>query len=443
MSSNPPKVSIFRRLYEAVIRRGGVTVGESGVTSTVYPDVNFQTCIDLLLGDPDVSASIEFIAYVPVGNGFETTMNEDYKEKTKIKDANGHETELSAKEVVDQKCKEFGYDELLQEFAQDIVGVGNSWVWKGNSAKFEKCVRILPYWVQKVDFKDGKISELILQSPQDIPSKIDGRELVWLSYNHSGKDRLGIGILQGLLTSYTSGGETRPPFATIKAKVQKAMMDQIEQFSSYGEMWIFEGLPKSDLPTVANEVRGLKKPKRITSTYKGNIVRSIPERMRGLDFYVDTLWNSFYLSLKTPYPKLVLGGSFTEASANAAIGVAEMRTAALRRYLKRVSETEFFDKWVEEAGLDPKQAQVRLHWRLLRLPDMSVLMSILAKLNELGTLQNSEIRQILIDMGLPIKKAEIASPPSQAQTSTPLTPSAQQPQISAEKKHQATPRNIP
>lgn len=434
MSIEEPKPKSFlTKIKEAVFKRGSVVFPEQAAQSTVYPEPNFQNMTNLFLGDPDVAASIEFISAVGVGGGFETTMNEKYTQKSDGK---------TAKEIVDDKCQEFGFDELIQEIAQDIIGWGNNFVWKGNSVKFEKCVRILPYWVQKVDFKDFKIQALHLQEAQDLPSEIDGKELVWLPFNRSGKDRLGVGLLQGLLTSYGTGGEIRPPFAQIKARVQAAMADQIENFSSYNEVWVFKGIPDAKVPEYNTKVQQMKKGRRITTNVEAEIVRSIPERMRGLDFYVETLFNSFYLGLKTPYAKLVLGGTFTEAAANAALVVGGFSTARLQRLLKRHIESEFFNKWVEEAGLDSKQAQIRLHWRLLRMPDMSVLMSLLTKLNELGTLKSPEIRKILIDMGLPIEKAEAvpAEPAAKPTVTAETPPLPQQPAISAEKKHEMTPR---
>jgi len=419
--------SILTRFKEAIVgRHGSVAFPEGNKQEQVYPEPDFQSMTQLLLGDPDVAASIEFIAYVAVGNGFETTMNPEYKELSGGK---------TAKEIVDQKCKDFGFDELMPEMAVDVIGFGNSFIWKGNAAKFKTCTRILPYYVQKAVFEKGKLSQLFMRSVWG-SANIGGAELVWLSSNHVGLDYLGVGVLQGLLTSY----QGRPCFAKIKATVQKAMADQIENFSAYCEAWVFEGVPDKDVATYNTKVQTLKKGGRITTNRPASIVRSIPERMRGLDFYVETLWNTFYLAVKTPYPKLVLGGSFTEASANAAIAIGESRTTALRRYLKRVSETQFFDKWVEEAGLDPVQAQVKLHWRLLRMPDMSVLMSVLTKLVELGTLKAPEMRNILIDMGLPLTNEQVVPEAPSTAAATKVNPAPDQPQLSAEKKHEVTPR---
>lgn len=421
---------MFKALFEAIFKRGKVEFSEQGSSEvTIYPDVNFQNACELLLGDPDIAAAIDFIVSVAAGRGFETSMNSNYTTKTS--------DDKTAKEVVDLKCKIFNFDSLVQEIAEDIVAYGNSFIWKGNSVKFERCIRILPYWVYRVDFSDSKIKTLHLLNPQDVPNKIDGNEVIWLHTSAIGKDRLGIGILQGLLTPYAG----RPPFAHIKAKVQKAMAEQIENFSAYNEVWVFEGLADKDVSTYNARIQQMKKGKRITTNKPAQIIRSIPERMRGLDFYVETLWNSFFLGLKTPYPKLVVGGTFTEAAANSAIRVGDVRINLLRRYLKREIETQFFDVWVAEEGLDPVEAQVRLHWRLMRMPDVNVLLSSLTKLTELGTIKTSEMRKILRDMGLPIEDVEEkVKPQNTIRITAEMHPHPEQPEISALKKYEKTPR---
>jgi len=67
-----------------------------------------------------------------------------------------------------------------------------------------------------------------------------------------------------------------------------------------------------------------------------------------------------------------------------------------------------------------------------------VLMSILAKLVEIGALKSSEIRRVLIDMGLPLTMEEVVAQPITKPSK--LSPVPEQPQLSAEKKHEVTPR---
>jgi len=250
--------SLWTKLKEAIVPKRGTVIFPEGQRSTdVYPEPNFQDMTNLLLGVADVAASIGFIDDVATGNGFEVTMNPAYTAKAKVKVNGKDEVEMSAKEVVDYKCKLYGFDELAQEIGYDVIGFGNVFVHKGNKEKFTKCQRILPYYVQKVNFAEGKVKSLQLGSEGKTVfgvGEIDGSELVWLSYNHFGKDPLGVGILQALLTSY--GG--RLPLAKIIALTEKAMADQIRKFSSYNEMLVLEGVPDADVPTYNAKYQTMK-----------------------------------------------------------------------------------------------------------------------------------------------------------------------------------------
>jgi len=54
------------------------------------------------------------------------------------------------------------------------------------------------------------------------------------------------------------------------------------------------------------------------------------------------LINQFYLGLQTPLPKLFTTPGFTQASATAALELAERKVLALQRFLKRIVEKEIF-----------------------------------------------------------------------------------------------------
>jgi hypothetical protein len=345
-------------------------------------------------------------------------------------------------------CDEYDFDELMEEIADDIVGYGDTFIFKGNKEKFEQCNRILPSQIMSVDTEmeeDGvsaKLKTLHLKGNVDV----SGDQVVWLSYNHVGEDFLGFGVLKALLIKYSAGGMTRPPFAVIKAKIQKSMMDQIEQFGSYNEMWVLPKIPDSQVPVYNARIQQMKKGQRLTTNAEGaQVVQSIPERMRGLDFYAQILWDSFYLGLGSAYPKLILGGgSFTEASANVATSISGLLNISLQRFLKGAFEKEFFNKWLTEAGLDPVKARVRMYWKKLQMPDMSVLMSVLTKFVELQTITNPEMRKVFIEMGLPFdikppKEVPILSPGGKTPATEQQT-NPKQPEVSALKKHEMTPK---
>jgi len=376
----------------------------------VSPEVSFKTMTSVYLGDLAARASIDFFADQIAGSGFYTTMNEGYAEQSEGK---------TAKEVVDEFCEEHGLDEVLQESARYLVGWGNVFWWVGNPKKIE-FLRLVPLEVIKdngVKFGDhGQIERLELEWKRE-PSQIPGDELIHLPYNVLTAKPLGIGLLQSLCTPLDIGdGEQREPFYRIKGKVQSGMAETIYTFGAPNELWSFPGLSREKLQEYLAQIktiprRGARFVFNPPSGSDAKVQSLVAERMRGLDFYVETLEDEFVLGLQTPLAKLVTKTGFTEASANAALAVAERRVLALQRFLKRGVERHLFDRVVAQAGLDPKQAQVRLNWGLPEALDFKKLTELLSQLvlilRDIGpnVITPAELRKILRDLAkLPLEE---------------------------------------
>lgn len=399
---------VIHRLSESLRSLAGrgasLVIPEKAYGGRVYPDPTFEKMNDVHIGDSDIGSSIQFISDVAVGNGFEVTMNEDYKQTV----ISGEYYGLTAVELIREKCDFFGMDELTQEITKDLVGYGNSILWQKNPVKIETLARILPGTIKEFKFDDE--SGLILEYVKTSKASFPADELIPFMYNRIGKTAIGVGILQALCTALKlKKGGSRPPMAEIKNRIQKSMMEQIEKFSAYNELWILPGVSDKKLSTYHSKIQKLYNARMVFNKPDAKVIQLVPERMRGLDFYAETLWNSFYLALGTAYPKLVLGGAggFTEAAANAAVAMGERRIAALQRFEKRMIETFIFDKWVAEEGLDPIKAQVRLNWQIIDKPKMETLLPMLEKTWELKGITTPEWRDVLIKCGVNLKSAEL------------------------------------
>src|SRR3989304_5096617 len=121
--------AIRSRLYEAVY-----FLTEVERVRGVSPAVSFKTMTSFYLGDLATRASIDFLADQVAGQGFYTTMNEEYTQPSEGK---------TAQEIVDQFCEEHGLDEVLQQSAKYLVGWGNVFWWVGNPKKIE-CLKQVP-----------------------------------------------------------------------------------------------------------------------------------------------------------------------------------------------------------------------------------------------------------------------------------------------------------
>jgi hypothetical protein len=345
------------------------------------------------------------------GQGFYTTYNEEYVEKSEGK---------TAKEVVDDFCEKQGVDEVLQESARYLIGWGNVFWWVGNPRK-DEFLKTVPLEIIKdngIRFDEkGQLNRIELDWKRE-PAQIQGDELIHLAYNVLTAKPLGIGVLQSLCTALDIGdGETREPFYQIKGKVHSGMADTIYMFGAPNELWSFPGLSKDKLQEFFAQIKTI--PRRgsrfVFNPPAGSEAKVQPivaERMRGLDFYVETLEDEFVLGLQTPLAKLVTKTGFTEASANAALEVAERRVLALQRFLKRGVERYLFDRVVTAAGLDPVKAQVRLNWGMPESLDYEKLTEILGQLTELlkvdpTVISHQELRKILRDVAkLPLEEEE-------------------------------------
>ncbi len=407
-------ISAIMRIGEALTHRTALFLTATEKFMGVSPDVSFKTMIKIYLGDLAARASIDFLADQIAGAGFYTTMNNDYVEKSDGR---------TAKELVDEFCGEHGLDEVLQESARYLVGWGNVFWWVGNSKKIE-FVRSVPLEIVKdngVKFDvDGRLDRVELDWKRQ-PSEISGDEVIHLAYNVLTAKPLGIGILQSLCTPLDIGdGETREPFYQIKAKIHSGMADTIYMFGAPNELWSFPGLSKERLQEFFAQIKSI--PRRgsrfVFNPPAGSEAKVQPvvaERMRGLDFYVETLIDEFVLGLQTPLAKLVTKTGFTEASADAALGIGERRVLALQRFLKRGVERYLFDRVVAQAGLDPRRAQVRLNWGMPESLDYEKLSQLLGHLVTImekvgpGVVAPQELRKILRDVArLPLDEQEVA-----------------------------------
>jgi len=380
----------------------------------VSPDVSFKTMSKVYLGDLAARASIDFLADQIAGAGFYTTMNDDYVEESEGK---------TAKDLVDAFCREQGLDEVLQESARFLVGWGNVFWWIGNTKRIE-FLKLVPVEIIRdngVKFNaEGQLDRIELDWKRQ-PSEIMGDEIIHLAYNVLTAKPLGIGILQSLCTPLDIGdGETREAYYQIKAKIHSGMTDTIYMFGAPNELWSFPGLSKERLQELFSQIKSI--PRRgsrfVFNPPAGSEAKVQPivaERMRGLDFYVETLMDEFVLGLQTPLAKLVTKTGFTEASADAALDIGERRVMALQRFLKRGVERFLFDRVIAQAGLDPEKAQVRLNWGMPESLDYEKLTQLLGHLVSIvekvgpNVITAEELRKILRDVAkLPLgEQAEI------------------------------------
>jgi len=216
--------------------------------------------------------------------------------------------------------------------------------------------------------------------------------------------------LQVLLTELSFDGEKRMSFLEMKARIEKIMPEIFEKYAGPDELWVFAGASDEKLAEYQKLIKSKPKAgaKFVYNKAEADIKTVAVDPRARYEAYVDHILNQVYLGGQTPIPKLLTTPGFTEASANAAIEVAERHVMALQRFIKRIVEQEIFVSIIRQAGFDYKKADCRLNWGMPEKPDVEALLPMLADIarDRPDIISAKEFRKILVDMGLALEKAE-------------------------------------
>lgn len=348
--------------------------------------MTFSDLMPIYVGDYAAKAAVDFLADQAVGAGFYTTANSNYEAAEK------------AKQIVDEFNETVNLDGLLQVAAREIVAFGNSFWEKITPSKFEN-LKILPVTSIEKVLRDryGNIRGYKQTATYD--GKILAPETIThFRWNPVNEEPFGTGILRVLAEKLTVNGETRESLIAVKARLEKAMCDIFEKYAGPDELWIFEGVEADKLAEYQRLIKGKPKAGARFVYNRAADVKTVQVDPRArFDGYVEHLINQFYLGLQTPLPKLFTTPGFTEASAKAAVELAERKVVSLQRFIKRVVEREVFQLVVKQAGLDPIRAGVRLNWGSPQVPEVQL--EDLLKAAELGFVRYEELRKMLMKSG--------------------------------------------
>lgn len=359
------------------------------------PAIGFDTLVDVYTRDPAAKAAVDFLADQAVGMGFYTTAAEGFE---------------NVKKVVDDFNESVNLDELLQTTAREITGFGNSF-WEKIEPERLKNLKLLP--VTSIDkiLRDryGEVQGY-RQTAIYGGKTLDPARITHFRWNPVVQEPFGTGILRSLCTQLKAGtGETRPSFMDMKAGIEKVMPEIFKKYAGPETMYIFEGASEKKLAEYQRLIKTMPKAgARWVYNKPGDIKTVAVDPRARFDGYVEHIWNQFILGLQTPLPKLFTTPGFTEASARAAIEVAERKVMALQRFVKRIVEREVFAVVIKQTGHDVVEADVRLNWGLPEKPEVEALLPMLADIarDRPDIISAKEFRNILIDMGLALEKTE-------------------------------------
>jgi len=363
------------------------------------PVITFQDYIDAYVKDPSCGAFVDFLADQAVGMGFYTTANQEYSQAEE------------AKRAVDEFCEKVNLDGLLQIGAREIVMCGNSFWEKVEPNKIEE-LRILPLSsIERIKRDVYGNVEGYVQSASYSGKTVGPERIIHFKWNPVNGEAFGRGILRSLLEKMKAGNETRMSFLEMKARIEKMLPEIFEKYAGPDELWIFEGVSDEKLAEYQRLIRSKPKAGARFVYNKPADIRTVQIDPRTqFQSYLEHIVNQLYLGGHTPLPKLFTTPGFTEASARAAIEVAERKVMALQRFAKRIVERDLFDPVVERAGYNPKEAGVRLNWGMREEPEIDLAQIVrLAEISATTGIQYirpDEMRKFLSKIGVEVWEPE-------------------------------------
>ena len=361
------------------------------------PPVPFSHMLAIYISDPTARAAVDYLADQVVGPGFYTT------------------AELpEAKELVDEFCEQVGLDELLQVAAREIIAFGNSFWLKVVPGELRDLKPIPITNVRRIHrAPDGTVLSYELASGGRVV-KLGPDEVIHFRWNAVNNEAFGSGLLRVLVEPLKLGLEgvsERKPIYAMKALMQEALIMQLLTHSAPNQLWIFPNVPPSELDptkpgTVAYEVAHMPPwgARWVSNQKDADIRLAVPRVGRGFEMHVENISDEFILGLQTPLPKLMIKRGFTEASAKAALEMVERKVRALQRFIKRVVERQVFAPLLAQAGIDPGQAKVRLHWGVPERPELRI--EHVLRAYELGVISREEARAMLAEAGWKLMSGE-------------------------------------
>jgi len=411
--------SVLKRMSAAFsVLRGGtyaIALKPTRVGQGEKPKpVSFEKQINAYFKDVALRDFIDVLSMQAVGMGFYTSCAAEEK----------YEHAGDAKKIVDDFNLTNNIDTMLQVTAREIVDAGNG-IWQLFTPDKVKQVMRVPILTfdevftneylrfEETDYTKSKKLKLGYKQTSTYGGKlIPPENLLHFRWNPIDASGWGCGIVRVLLekyswqelNEYTKKYETRtrPSFLEIKAKLDLDLIEIFEKFAGPIEVWIAEN--KKLAKSIEAELQASPKYGGRIVTGGGKVdIKSPPMEPRArFEAFVDYLWNQFCLGGQTPLPKLFTTPGFTEASATAAIDIADRLIYPIQRFIKRDLEMLWRKVIVsKDSSLNPVKAAVRLNWGPPAEPDIEQLVALapqLVKLVELKVVKPLEMRAILRDL---------------------------------------------
>jgi len=399
-------------------RRGGISgllysarraiTGTRGVVVPAWkaktgepPLVTYLEMYGVYLADYIARTAIDFQSDMVSGPGFYTTIDSDDPRA------------LEKKAFVDEWCRKVNLDALLQVTSREVIGFGDSYWQKSSETVAVKVkggkaidvfgITLIPIMSMEMPKREADGSfEYYKQTTAYGGGKLEVDTVLHFRWNPVGNTPGGIGILSSVCLALKVGDRTREPLYKAIANLHQDIIEHSETWSAPNQMFVFPGEDDEAVEDWGKKLRNA--PRRgarwATNIEGATIIQAESRRPGGWDAGLETLTDAYIIALHTPLPKLISKTGFTEASARAALEVAERMTMSLQRFFKRDVEI-LFEAVSAIGGYDDVEEYVELSWGPPDAVDpevVKVLFPSFANVWLQGGIKTSELRSIMRDV---------------------------------------------
>jgi len=267
-------------------------------------------------------------------------------------------------------------DGLLIQTSKEVVLSGNCF-WERVFANNKLVsLKILPLSSIKFILRSkigGRAQNYVQQIGTD-KVEFTADEIVHFRLNPVDGSAWGTGILHSLATSkQIDETSVRPAFLDIKARLEDDIQKIVHRYAAPKRLWKFEGvgdekLEKEYAPTIQS------------APADADFVTNKPVEVDSLDInpsarfdgMIEQIYSQVVQGLQTPMTRLFTTPGFTEASATEATKMADRKIMKLQRDLARIVEREVFKVLLQQSGIDPKAARVRIRWGMQERPEVEL-----------------------------------------------------------------------
>ncbi len=366
------------------------TVGE-------HPEVTFAALRDYYLCDSSVKASVDNLVAQTIGSGFYVTADT-----------------AKALSVVEEFNEDAAVDEWLQQVCTEILYAGNSFTEKPKSwASPPELTSLLVELSSIIKIRRTETGQVvdIIQRIGGAETPLSSKDILHFAWNPVDRSAFGVGMLSPLAnTRVDSCGDTVPALLDIKAQIENDMRRLIHKYPPRFLIQ-FDVSDEKFERIIKPQIQGSKPGEDFATNAKVDFKELSVSSQGRFDYMLEWLLNQTYLGLETPLPRLLTTTGFTEASANAALEIAEAFRVMLQRFLKRRYERLVVKPLLEARGVDPGRSGVKLHWGTPDSPELTF--EALSEAFKLGGIRPDEYRKNLQKFGF-----EIWEPQTPATTST-------------------------